>query len=283
MVGALERIASTFSEGELDRYSFPWEYLIDREQTELVWRSIADRYKPATALRDAAALRVMVQCCRKVGLISDDECASARDFDTRDVSSESRPGRMLTEEDIQRLIAVKDVQAPRALVVRDAALILTLATTGARRNELSLADLPDAHLDTRELLLRRTKSGKPRTTWLHPNAAAALTEWLSIRGDEEGALFLPLGRTGRPLGGRRLSAHQMWKILRARAEAAGIGHVTPHDMRRFVASSLLDQGVDMFLTAKIMGHKRIDMTARYDRRPEAACRRAVDSLPLPRE
>ncbi len=46
-------------------------------------------------------------------------------------------------------------------------------------------------------------------------------------------------------------------------------------------STLLDQGVDLALVARIVGHSNPAITATYDRLPDSRCRDAVASLNLP--
>jgi len=280
ILNALNRIARTHSEGECDIHTFPWELLGDDLFTELAWRSVADRYSPATAIRDAMALRVMLTCCQAAGLITASERAIAAGFSTKHVRIDSRPGRMLTSEEITRLVTYRPPTASDTLQARDAALVLTLASTGARRNELTHVTLADLTLATLQVNLRITKNGHPRHAWLHPTAATALQAWLHTRTDAAGPLITPLSRTGRPLLNRPLSGHQIWKILNRRGHQSGVGPVTPHDMRRFLASTLLDNGIDLLLTARILGHRSPTMTERYDRRPQDRMRAAIATLPL---
>jgi len=70
-------------------------------------------------------------------------------------------------------------------------------------------------------------------------------------------------------------------LLKIRAQKAGVKPFTPHDLRRTFVSRLLDSGVDIAIVAKMAGHSNIQTTARYDRRPEEAKRRAANLLQIP--
>lgn len=70
-------------------------------------------------------------------------------------------------------------------------------------------------------------------------------------------------------------------MLTKRAALAGVKDLSPHDWRRTFAGDLLDAGADLVTVQKLMGHADPKTTAAYDRRPDAAKRRAVDLLHVP--
>jgi integrase len=281
MLGALDRIAKTFSEGERSGRNFEWDSLIDEDFASEVWQSVKLLYEPATARRDASALKEMLKCCRKVGLIDSEQYASAVSFTSKVEGSLLKPGRTLTESEISQLMKFHKEGINPNLQARDDALLLVLASTGARRNEVSFMDLAHVDLEANKIRLVVTKNGHPRDAWLHQSTVQALEHWISVRGDEPGPLFVALSRTCRPLPDRRLSTHQIWKVLGRRAVESGVGPLTPHDMRRYLVSTLLDQGIDLALVSRIVGHSNPATTAKYDRRPDERCRDAVARLPLP--
>lgn len=282
MIGALRRLASAFSGGRCDEESFPWEVLVRRELTQQVWDCVADQYSRRTAIKDASALRVILRFCRDVELITYDQWREATDFEAKGGKRRPPAGHYLDEAKLADLVAAcaRGSASPNTRI-RDVALVLTLASTGARRSELSQCDLSGLHLTESRIWLGYTKNGEPRWGYLHPVATQSLRRWLEVRGLGAGPLFVPLSRTGRPLLDRGgLSSHQMWKVIRQRAEEAGLGVVTPHDMRRFLVSNLLDR-VDLTLVAAIAGHKNPATTAGYDKRPALLHARAVATLQLP--
>lgn len=63
---------------------------------------------------------------------------------------------------------------------------------------------------------------------------------------------------------------------------AGVKAFTPHDLRRTFAGDLLDDGADLSMVQKLMGHSNANTTAGYDRRDAKAKQKAVDGLHLPR-
>ncbi len=282
MMGSLQRLVAAFSGESLPVRSFPWHWLVSEDLAESVWLPVRDSFSARTAKKDAAALKSILRCYFRAGLLTAEQYRSAVSFDTRiRRASRERVGRSLTPQELEHLANAITKGSKAVKVARDLALLLILASTGARRNEIANLELDDVDLLKRRVTLKVTKNGAERHAWLHPNAVVALKDWIGFRGSHSGPLFHPLTRSCEPLTDRRLSPHQMWKILRAYADLAGIGALTPHDLRRFAVSTLLDLGYDLALVSRIVGHKQMTTTIGYDLRPEARCREAVSKLPVP--
>jgi integrase len=97
---------------------------------------------------------------------------------------------------------------------------------------------------------------------------------------------LPHPRTGRPTQflfthhGRRLSQTTVRKELARSAQAAGIGHVTPHQLRHTYATALVNAGVSLQALMALLGHTSAEMSLRYahlfDSTVRAEYERALD-------
>ena len=97
---------------------------------------------------------------------------------------------------------------------------------------------------------------------------------------------LPHPRTGRPTQflfthhGRRLSQTAVRKELARSAQAAGIGHVTPHQLRHTYATALVNAGVSLQALMALLGHVSAEMSLRYahlfDTTVRAEYERALD-------
>jgi integrase len=82
---------------------------------------------------------------------------------------------------------------------------------------------------------------------------------------------LPHPRTGRPAQflfthhGKRLSQQALRAELNRAADAAGLGPVTPHQLRHTYATALVNAGVSLQALMALLGHVSAEMSLRYAR------------------
>ena len=278
MFQALDTIAHLLSDGELDIFSLDWGAL-RYEHTAAVRAALAARYRPATANKMLSALRQVLRQAWKLGLMSAEEYARARDV--AGVKGQSLPaGRALSPGEIAALMRVCE-EDPTPAGARDAAIIALMYATGIRRASLVRLDVADYDAARGTLRVRDAKGRQDYLAYVpQEGAQRALADWLDVRGEAEGPLFCPINKGGRLLP-RRLSAQAVYNLLLKRAEQAGVERFSPHDLRRTLAGDLLDAGADIVTVQKILGHASVTTTARYDRRPEEAKRKAAGLIHVP--
>lgn len=188
-------------------------------------------------------------------------------------------GRNVAAGELTGLVAAckKDAAAAGA---RDAALLAVAFTAGIRLAELVTLDLADYDPATGELHIRRGKGQVERLSYVQNGAQRAVDAWLAVRGDQPGPLFCPVNKVGRIIV-HRMSGQAVYATFAKRAAQAGVADFSPHDARRTFAGDLLDAGADIVTVQKLMGHANVATSARYDRRPEYAKRRAAGLLHFP--
>lgn len=125
------------------------------------------------------------------------------------------------------------------------------------------------------------KGNKERKIYLHSGALDAMVDWLVVRGDDPGAIFCAINKSGRVFSDRIMTTTALDYILKKRMLKAGIAPMTWHDFRRTNAGNLLDAGVDISTAAGLLGHSSVETTARYDRRGERARLKASNKLSVP--
>ena len=111
---------------------------------------------------------------------------------------------------------------------------------------------------------------------------------------------IPHPRTGRPAEflltahGHRISQNRLRQELQRAATTAGLGHITPHQLRHTYATALVNAGVSLQALMAILGHVSAQMSLRYghlfDTTVRAEYERALDlakqrigALPTPNE
>jgi len=150
------------------------------------------------------------------------------------------------------------------------AVILLLATTGIRRAELTGIRLPDLDLENGQLLVRG-KGARERVVPLLPETMAAIREFLVGRnGANTDLLFTTM-----------TAPNTVNRVMRRLVRVAGVGNVTPHQLRHTFATQLVRSGVDIRTIQELLGHANITMTVKYlhsDTRTKAAAVRTLAHL-----
>ncbi len=211
---------------------------------------------PATVNRKLAALRSCFQWAITTGRRADSPLATVRD-----VREEPRRPRWFLKRDLDRLLRELDAAAKPASKVRDRAIVLTLRHTGIRVGELVTLRVRDVTLSDRKGSLRvLSKGAKERTIPLNQTVRTALSAYLVVRRertDSSDYRELFLGQRG-PLNNQAVE-----KLIRKYADRAGLEAFTPHSLRHSFAKGLLDAGEDLVTVQTLLGHERLDTTARY--------------------
>jgi len=278
MLSRLRKVAAILGGPGTDPLALPWHTLRYEHVAAIRARLEAEGLAPATVNLTLAALRGIAKAAFGLGLLDADALERIRQV--KPVRGERLPaGRALSAGE---LAALMDVCAndPTAAGARDGAILAMLYTCGLRRAELVALPLEAYNPETGELRVLKAKGGKQRIVYVDNGAAAALRDWLEVRGTEPGPLFTAVNRGGRVVAGG-MSGQALYAALRKRAEQAGVAAFTPHDLRRTCVSDLLDAGADVVTVQHIAGHSSPLTTARYDRRPDAAKRKAQNLLHVP--
>jgi integrase len=279
MLSALHTIARAASDGALGAWSLEW-WRLRYEDTQIARARVVEHYPPASARKIVSALRGILRECKKLGLMARDEYLAAVDLDSIEGESEPRGRHLAPQEQRAMFTAAWAMSGARG--ARNVALLGVALQTGARRSEIVALDVGDYERAGGRLRFRKTKRKKEREGHMHDEARDALDRWLELRGGGAvGAMFVAISKTGRVLE-RRLSDRGYYEMLVGVARAAGLDHVTTHDLRKTFGGSLLDRGADLSTVQQLLGHSSPATTARYyDRRPAETRRRAARLAQVP--
>ena len=168
---------------------------------------------------------------------------------------------VMNQDETRRLLAVATSLKARVL------LSLSYGC-GLRAGEV--VRLKVKHIDRAQNIIRveQSKGRKDRHVMLSPEMLALLRQWWKVRPSrhdagtsmEERWLF-PGNRHGKPMTTRQLS-----RLFHEAADAAGIKKsVTLHALRHSFATHLLEDDTDIRIIQALLGHDKLDTTARYTR------------------
>jgi site-specific recombinase XerD len=163
-----------------------------------------------------------------------------------------------TEDEVRVVLSV----CPETLEgIRNRALILVLADSGLRANEVLRLLLEDWRPVDRGLFVRAGKGGKDRVAFVGPTTTRALKAWLALHPQPATEAFLFTDRRGRPLKYRHLV--QLLHRLSHKAGLPDHRRLHPHALRHFAATSWLRAGVGLDEVRWLLGHESLNTTLRY--------------------
>jgi len=171
---------------------------------------------------------------------------------------------VISADEARRLLAVADSLKARVM------LSLSYGC-GLRAGEV--VRLKVKHIDSAQKIIRieQSKGRKDRNVMLSPEMLDLLRQWWKVRPSrydagapvQERSLFP--GSKGRRAG-KPITTRHLNRLFHEAAEAAGIKKsVTLHALRHSFATHLLERGTDIRIIQALLGHDKLETTARYTR------------------
>ncbi|MEI7925595.1 MAG: tyrosine-type recombinase/integrase [Chloroflexota bacterium] len=160
-------------------------------------------------------------------------------------------------DDVRRLLAAinRGVRAG----TRNYALVLFLLDTGVRASECVSVRLDDVDWERGRVRVLHGKGQKQRWVGIGEQARAALTDYLLVRGEAEGQLFLS-ERSGKGLHSLALNV-----LFNKLGQQAGVTHVHPHRFRHTFATWAIRSQAREIDVQSLLGHSSLTMVQRYAR------------------
>jgi integrase/recombinase XerC len=112
--------------------------------------------------------------------------------------------------------------------IRDTAILRLLFDIGLRRGELIALDLDDLDVEGKTLKVLGKGSTQKTELTLPEQTVIAISDWLRVRGNHPGPLFVNLDRARK--GNGRLDAKSIYRLVRGLGEKIGI-RTRPHGIR----------------------------------------------------
>lgn len=209
---------------------------------------------PSTAMRRRASLGCYYDYLIRLGVVSENLPRQ-----TEVSPRQAKTPAVLTPRQIDRLLSAPQGDSFKSR--RDRAILETLYACGLRVSELLALDAQDVNL---QLGFLHVRGPSPRDLPLYPSTIQPIRDYLnagrpSVAGEQSGdALFLNSA-------GGRLSRQAVWKLLKDYARQAGLGEVSPQQLRHSLAVHLLQNGASLEEVQAMLGHSDIASTQVYAR------------------
>jgi integrase/recombinase XerD len=168
--------------------------------------------------------------------------------------------KTLTEEDVEKLLAIPAVEDP--LGMRDRTMLEVLYASGLRVSELVTLKAAQVSQDMGVVRImgkgskeRLVPLGEEALGWVKRYLQEARPQILGRRSSD--ALFV----TARAAA---MTRQAFWHLLKRHAERAGLRKaISPHTLRHAFATHLLNHGADLRVVQMLLGHSDISTTQIY--------------------
>lgn len=138
--------------------------------------------------------------------------------------------------------------------LRNIAIVEVLISSGLRNSELCALN----RTSIRDLQMTVVgKSKNPRICFIGSQAQQAINDYLRTRTDKNPALFISNQNE------KRITPQNLQRIFKNITQDITSTRFTPHSLRHFFATYLLDKGVDLCYISDLMGHESLDTTKIY--------------------
>jgi integrase/recombinase XerD len=172
---------------------------------------------------------------------------------------------VLTQKEVQSLLHKLEVP-------RYQGIAMVMYGSGLRIDEALNLQVTDIDGERGVIRVRHGKGDKPREAKLSPTLYGWLREYWTLTQPPSSYLFAS------PRTGKRPMKSTINKALKKAAEAAWIKKpVYAHVLRHSFATHLLEQGVDIYIVSRLLGHESLKSTRRYAR----VTRKIIRQVPSP--
>lgn len=201
-------------------------------------------------------------------------------------ASDTPAGRALTPKEVRHLLSGPDCSTPEG--ARDYALMLLMLRLGLRVTEactIRLSYIKWSH--GRWILRLKVKRGREEVWPLPPDVKHAVDYYLDLDSGRRATLgtngsdqyiFQPHSNYRTLEFAKPLSSRQAHTIVRRCAEHAGLGRVSPHDLRRTAITKLLNDGRSYREVQMVTKHRDPRSVQRYDHARENLEQNPVNTL-----
>lgn len=156
----------------------------------------------------------------------------------------------------------------RLSILRNRAILHMLFATGLRAQELASLRRSDCKDGESDKILITGKGEKERLVMLNLEAQSAIRTYLRARDEDRKQFEKQTTNNRDPLFVRHdrdlltpITTKTVWQVVSQAARALGLGtSISPHDFRRYIATTMLSEGMPLESVQSFLGHESIVTT-----------------------
>jgi site-specific recombinase XerD len=178
--------------------------------------------------------------------------------------------KVMSDEQAKAIIKASD-----SFEIRTKALIYLLMNIAPRIGEVSRIRVKDIDLDNNKIWIRSKGHNDQiaRYSNFNDKTKSILIDLMVAFGLDREYLFVNYK-------GEQLSEQSLRKMWYEVTEVANVENVTPHQVRHYVGSSLVEKGVELKKVSQILGHTGIKTTEMYYVRPKENFNETLDVIDI---
>lgn len=178
------------------------------------------------------------------------------------VKKNANPDRLLSPNEVKRLMtSARDMATSNNQMLRNNVVAIALCTMALRRDELSAAKWGDINLKKGTVVLNMSNESYVDMPIPVVNI---VDRWRNALGDppEQSPIVRRIWKGGR-IAKVGLSPDGIWLIIRNASRHAGLGHVTPDDLRRSAVANMYKNGMPIEEISRLLRHRSVLITERF--------------------
>lgn len=196
------------------------------------------------------------------GLIDSTLAAEIQAISVPSIKKNPTPEKLLSPDEIKRLmVAAREMATSNNQLLRNNVVSTMLCTMVLRREELSAVKWGDISISSGKVVLAM---GKGEYAEMPLAAVTIIDQWRAVLGEPppHSPLIRRIWKGGR-IAKVGLSPDGIWLIIRNSSRYAGLGHVTPDDLRRSAVANIYKTGVTIEEISRLLRHRSILITERF--------------------
>lgn len=162
---------------------------------------------------------------------------------------------VLTDDEIRTVLQTVELQ-------RNLMIVHFILDSGVRAAELLALNIGDVDMQTGMVTVRLGKGQKSRLTSIGATTRKGIRRYFLTRrrtGPDDPLLVSEGG------GNNRLAYQGLMSAFRIMQQESGVEKLTAHTLRRTMATKSLENGLDAYIVARLLGHADMQMLNRYVR------------------